>query len=107
MNSSAPPRHRIDRKVGISGGGPSGQMQVDVLQRRADDLEPLDHHRIVQSPVGEGVQAAGGRMPAGSRNRTRGRAWSRPPRVAGVPSATILPEAITATRLARYWASSM
>ncbi len=33
--------------------------------------------------------------------------WSRPPRVPGVPSATIVPFAITAARVARYWASSM
>ena len=59
-------------------------------------------------PSGGDVPMPSGRGdPGGSRKLTRERAWSRPPRLEGGPSATMWPAAITATRSARNCASSM
>ena len=53
-------------------------------------------------------EARRGRTDPRARGTGRASACDRgPPSVAGVPSATIDPAAITATRFARYWASSM
>ena len=112
-------------------GSSPGQLEVDVLEARLGDLQQLEDVVVVRAPrrSGRGRPSSGSR--SGSRSIRRratvasvspsgaGRPFGHvepDPRphviaatatVAGVPSATIDPAAITATRFARYWASSM
>ena len=133
---SRPARPRRPGLTGPSAGaGPprrarraAGELEVDVLERGPDDAQVVELDAMLHSPARQAVEGGrevlgdeldapvGGRAvgdvvgqgrPGGEPEADPGLAWSRPPMLEGGPRATIRPAAMTATRSARNWASSM
>ena len=100
------------RAAGSLGRSSCGQLEIDVLERRPRDLEPVEplaaRERVARQPVQEVGRVVGLVLHAPARRQV-GDAVARPApgrARSGGPSATMRPSLTIATRSASSWASS-